>query len=185
MIIKTNADIIKDPNPILDKRLKEIELPLTDELKETLSSMRQYVINSMKEEYYENFDITPSVGMALNQVGIDGRAFVVYITDEEGDIICDEIFINPKIVSESVQKTYLEGGEGCLSVGNKVDGFVYRSHKIKVEYFNLEEEKITKEFIGYPAICIQHEYDHLNGMLYYQRIDKVNPFIEKDNSIKI
>ena len=89
-------------------------------------------------------------------------------------------------ILESVKEVYLSGGEGCLSVDDKHDGYVYRHNKIQVKAFNAQtqkEEIITAR--GYEAIVLQHEIDHLNGILYYDHIDKKNPFLTKEDAIRL
>ncbi len=71
------------------------------------------------------------------------------------------VAINPKIVSHSVEKTYLTSGEGCLSVDRDVDGFVPRYARITVKAFDPDGKEFKKRLKGLPAIAFQHELDHL------------------------
>lgn len=94
--------------------------------------------------------------------------------------------INPKIISSSVRKCALRGGEGCLSVKKDHQGYVYRYAKITLRAFDIFENKeIDIVAKNYDAIVLQHELDHLSGILYYDKIDKSNPFKEIDNSFLI
>ena len=70
----------------------------------------------------------------------------------------------------------MQSGEGCLSVDGVHNGYVYRHNKIQVKAFNVQtmkEEDITAR--GFEAIVLQHEYDHLDGLFFYDRIDKNKP----------
>ena len=94
--------------------------------------------------------------------------------------------VNPKIVVNSIKKTYLEGGEGCLSVDEEHRGYVYRDFKIVVKAYNDltgKEEHITAR--GYDAIVLQHEIDHLDGILFYDRIDKNDPFKIIEGAVRV
>ena len=89
----------------------------------------------------------------------------------------DHRLINPRIISESVKQVYLSGGEGCLSVDNEHQGYVYRKYKILVKAYDVKQQKETVITArGYEAIVLQHEIDHLNGVLFYDHIDKKDPF---------
>jgi peptide deformylase len=85
--------------------------------------------------------------------------------------------VNPKIIESSIKKTALQGGEGCLSVDKNHKGLVHRNYKIKMKAYNaLINEEVIITATGYLAIVLQHEYDHLDGRFFYDRIDKNNPF---------
>ena len=99
------------------------------------------------------------VGLAAPQVGRDINLFIT----KHGH----EVFINPKIISSSPQTK--KSVEGCLSIPN-ISGAVFRSEWIQVEYINLSGEKVQKYFSGFPAIVIQHEYDHLQGILFIDKL---------------
>jgi peptide deformylase len=90
---------------------------------------------------------------------------------------------NPKIISYSQGFTYLEGGEGCLSVPKSHKGIVPRRAKVIVEAIDLlDNNKVIKiKASGILAINLQHELDHLEGILYYDHINKKDPMhIESD-----
>ncbi|MER2064524.1 MAG: peptide deformylase, partial [Alkalibacterium sp.] len=65
--------------------------------------------------------------------------------------------------------------EGCLSVDREVPGYVPRHKRIRVEYFDVDGNKQKKRLKNFPAIVVQHEIDHLNGVMFYDRIDPENP----------
>ncbi|MDY0023601.1 MAG: peptide deformylase, partial [Candidatus Izemoplasmatales bacterium] len=84
--------------------------------------------------------------------------------------------VNPKIISYSEKLTYLPGGEGCLSVDEEITGLVKRYQKIKARAILVDletgnyEETVLK-LSGYPGIVFQHEYDHLMGVMFVDKID--------------
>ena len=176
--------IVKDSNPIMRKRSQEVSLPLSKEDKELLDEMLLYLKRSQDEEYAKKHNIRAGVGLAAIQVGVLKRMFVVYIKDEEGDIAYQ--LVNPRIVESSIKQCALSGGEGCLSVEEDHPGLSHRAYKIKIKAFNaLTDKDIIIEAKGYLSIVLQHEYDHLNGMFYYDRIDKVEPNKQKPQEILI
>lgn len=181
----TNKDLVTDPNPILRKRLSKVEFPLSSELKESLRLMRQYVVESYDEELVEKFDLTPSVGIAANQIGIDARMCVVYIQDEDGEPYVDLTMINPVILSSSAELSFIESGEGCLSVPKRPEGYVYRARKIKLRYYDIEGNQHIVELDDFESIAVQHEIDHLNGILYSDKINKDNPFEVRKGAYEI
>jgi peptide deformylase len=90
--------------------------------------------------------------------------------------------VNPKIIESSIRLAALENGEGCLSVEKDHKGLVHRNYKIKMKFYDaLTNQDLTVTFSGYAAIVMQHEYDHLDGRFYYDRIDKNHPFDKKMN----
>ena len=81
---------------------------------------------------------------------------------------------------------YLAGGEGCLSVEKEHEGYIYRKFFVTIEgYDYLTKSHIRKKFRGYPAIVVQHEMDHFDGKLFYDHINKKDPFKVKENAIQI
>ncbi len=115
------------------------------------------------------------MGLSLIQLGIAKRIFVIVYEYEEGKF---EIYtvINPKILSESEEKIYVSEGEGCLSINRPVEGIVPRSARINVEYYDMDGNKINKRLREELSIVFQHEYDHLDGILFYDRIDPNHRF---------
>jgi peptide deformylase len=95
--------------------------------------------------------------------------------------------INPKLLSYSDELTYLEGGEGCLSVDRACDAYIHRPARVMFEayFYDLETGKLEKKRMklkGYLSVVFQHEYDHLNGILFVDRANKTNPKHIPDNS---
>ncbi len=175
--------ILKEGNPILKEISKEVELPLTNTNKQLIDKMLKYLYDSNDEKISLLKDLEPSIGIAAPQIGKNLRIFCVL--EENGDEIKFITVINPKIIKYSKEKAFLPSGEGCLSVPNRKEGYVYRSNSIDVEYYNEDGEKIQKTLEGFSAITFQHEYDHLNGKLYVDRINKKYPFEEKEGAIMV
>ena len=167
--------IIKDTNPIMRKKSLPVELPLSKEDKELLDSMLEYLVRSQDEEYASKHNIKPGVGMAAIQVGVLKRMFVIYYDDGQGNYTKYQL-VNPKIIETSIKKCALENGEGCLSVDKPHSGLSHRFFKIKmVAYDALTDKDIEITARGFDSIVLQHEYDHLDGKFFYDRIDKIDP----------
>lgn len=188
MITKDN--IIIDPNPLLREKSKKVDIPLSEEDQQLVDSLYEYVINSTDEQLAEKYNLQPAVGIAAPQVGINKQICVVVVHDydDEGEIIdtTQFAFVNPVLISKSNKEAALSNGEGCLSITQSHPGLVYRSNKIKVKAFDaLTKQDIIVDASGYLAIVIQHELDHLNGILFYDHINKQDPEFKKPNAIFI
>ena len=185
--MKKYFKIVKDSNPSLRQKSEEIK-EITPEIIDFVNEMHDYLVASQDEEISKKYNIREGVGLAAPQVGRNIKALVVYFEEQtdEGVHVVDHRLINPKIILESVKEVYLSGGEGCLSVDDAHNGYVYRHNKIQVKAFNAQtqkEEIITAR--GYEAIVLQHEIDHLNGILYYDHINKKDPFLKKEDAIRL
>lgn len=166
--------IIKDNNPIMRKKSIPVEMPLSSKDKETLDSMLEYLKRSQNEEYAKKHNIQAGVGMAAIQIGLLKRMFVIYYETEDG--VVQYQLVNPVIIETSMKKCALEAGEGCLSVPEHHEGLVHRYYKIKMRAFDaLTGEDIILSAQGYDAVVLQHEYDHLDGKFYYDRINPMAP----------
>ena len=178
-IVKDNAKSI---------RAKSIEAEINDENIALANALKDYLIASQDEKISEKYHLREGVGLAAPQIGKNIRIISVYYEEDEGDKkrIIDHRLINPTIISESVKLAYLAAGEGCLSVDEKHDGYVYRHYKIQVKAYDvaLAKETIITAY-GFEAIVLQHEIDHLNGILYYDHINKSNPFEIKENAVRL
>ena len=167
--------IVKDSNPIMRQRSQQVELPLSKEDKELLDSMLDYLIKSQDDEYAKKHNIRAGVGMAAIQVGVLKRMFVIRYNKDEETVVQYQL-VNPVIIEESLRKCALESGEGCLSVDNDHPGLVHRHFKIVMKAYDaLQDKEIVITARGYDAIVLQHEYDHLNGLFYYDHIDAQAP----------
>ncbi|MEH7387823.1 peptide deformylase [Bacillus sp. JJ1521] len=179
----TMENIIREGHPTLRQVAKEVALPATDEDRNILEDLIEYVKNSQDPEIAEKYGLRPGIGLAAPQINVSKRMIAVHLKDD--DILYSYALFNPKIISHSVKKSYLSSGEGCLSVDRLVPGYVPRYAKIKVKGINLEGEEVIAELKGLPAICFQHEIDHLNGVMFYDHINEEDPFAEPENAISI
>lgn len=180
-----NFKIVKDNKKSLREPCTPIDLPLSEEYRKTLLDMLEYLKLSQDEEIAKKFHLKSGVGLAAPQIGINKCMLAIYVIDENGREI-QFCLVNPKIISESSRLCYLEGGEGCLSVDQIHKGYVYRHQKVTVRAYNLltdKQEDIV--FTNYYAIIVQHEIDHLKGILFYDRINKLNPFEERPGAVRI
>ena len=166
-----------------DKRLREIseevELPLGDDDKKVINDIIEMLTNSQIPELSEKYQLRPGMGLAAIQLGIPKRYFVVVHEYEEGKFD-NYVLINPKVVSASEEMIYVGEGEGCLSVNRDVQGIVPRHARITLEGYDENGNHIRVRGREELAIAFQHELDHLNGMLFMDRIDKKDPFKGKD-----
>ena len=173
--------IVKDNNPRLREKSKEVPLPLSEKDKALIDEMMEFLLLSQDPEYRKKHpNVREGVGLAAPQIGHNVRMLVISYpapTEEDPNRVIAYKLVNPKIVVNSLRKAYLESGEGCLSVDSEHPGYVYRDYKIVVEAFDaIPMEKVRITARGYDAIVLQHELDHLNGILFYDRIDPKDPF---------
>lgn len=166
----TMKDFVKEHSAILRKRTQEVAIPVINEDRNTLLAMLQYLKNSQNPTLAKKYKLRPGSGLSANQIGVDKRMFAVLFDDRE------MMLINPKIMSHSINMIYLPEGEGCLSVNRPVPGFVPRYERIKVKAYDIDGHEIIVQLQGYGAIVVQHEIDHLNGIMFYDRINKEHPF---------
>ena len=182
-------DILKDEtkaHDILRQKSVDVEIPLSDEDKEHLKEMNNYLALGYDAEYVKKHDIRPGVGIAAPQIGVLKKMFIIMAYDENGDYH-NYIVINPKIISHSEEKIYIESGEGCLSVETCYNGYIHRYKRIKAScyLYDIEKDELVQTTLalkGYLSIIFQHEYDHLFGILFFDHIDKFNPFYVPENS---
>lgn len=166
-----------------DKRLriksKEVTFPLSNEDKELIERAILELTYSQIEEYAEKYELRPGMGLAFPQLGLNKRIFVVVHEVEEG-VFDEYIFVNPKIVSYSEEMIAADVGEGCLSVNRDIDGHIKRHARVTVEGYDIDGNKIKVRAREELSIAFQHEIDHLDGILFYDRIDKKHPFYSED-----
>lgn len=161
-----------------DKRLrlvsKEVTFPMEKEDIDHINEMIEYLTNSQIEEEAEKYDLRPGMGMAAIQLGIPKRYLTIVHEVEDG--FDTYVIVNPKIISNSVEKIYVEEGEGCLSVNREVDGIVPRFARVTVEGYDTDGNQIRIRAREELAIAFQHEIDHLNGVMFYDHIDPKDAF---------
>jgi peptide deformylase len=181
----TYTSIVKDSNPNLRQKSEVLKLPLQKKYITLAKRMLRYVKDSRDDEKAEKYDLKPAVGLAAPQVGVNVHIIVVVVDDEDGDFI-EYCLANPKIISHSVQKSALSLGEGCLSVEIEHQGLVHRSARIKVRAFDiLSNQEVEFRATGYLAVVLQHEIDHLNGVLFYDHINLSDPWKIEENTMII
>jgi peptide deformylase len=157
--------------PILtypDARLREKAAPVT-EFDEAL----QQLVEDMAETMYA----APGVGLAANQVGVLKRLFIIDIAGE-GEPSALKVFVNPEVTYTEGVQTY---EEGCLSFPGAAEE-IKRAAKVTVKAHNARGELFELEADGLLAVAIQHENDHINGVLM---IDKVNPLVRRKISRQV
>ena len=165
-------------------RSQPLPLPLDEKDKKILLEMLEYLKLSQDEEYATKHHIRSGVGLAAPQIGINKMMCALYFFDK--DKMREYCLVNPQIIVESTKLAYIAGGEGCLSVDRDIDGLIYRPHKVVVKAFDvLQNKEIEETFIGFPSMVVQHEIDHLKGILFYDHIDKENPYKEIKGAIKL
>ena len=185
-MLKTK-DILDEKDKRLRMISKEVEFPLTSKDKKLIDTMIKYLHDSQLKELSEKYDLRPGMGMSAIQLGVAKRYFVVVneLTDPEVEDSEKEfetyVLINPKIISNSMEKIYVTEGEGCLSVNRPVEGIVPRYARVTMEAYDMDGNKIQIRGREELAICFQHELDHLNGILFTDHIDPKNPFKNKDS----
>jgi len=139
-------EIIQYPNPILKKEVKKVER-INKNIKQIIKQMKEIMV---KES---------GIGLSANQIGIDLAIFIAKPKDKF------YVFINPEIIETKGEELK---EEGCLSIANKY-GIVKRAKEVKIKYQTLSRKEKTMKAKGLLAHIIQHEYDHLKGILF---IDK-------------
>ncbi len=189
-IMITMDTIIKDPNDILRTKCDKVSLPLSKTDKDLLEDMLKYVRDSRNEDLAKEYNLMPAVGIAAPQVGVNKQMTIISVEEydaESDDVVLYEFaLVNPVIVSKSEKKCALSNGEGCLSITTPYEGYVYRSMRIKVKAFDyLTNQQIILNASGYLAVVIQHEIDHLNGILFYDHINESEPWKEDTKAILI
>ncbi|MCQ2753383.1 MAG: peptide deformylase [Bacilli bacterium] len=179
-------NIVKDNNPSLRNKSVDVTLPISKEDEETITDMMEYLKNSQNENYRKTHpEVREGIGLAAPQIGINKKMIVVHLTNEDG-VEISHALVNPKIVSTSAKQCYLKGGEGCLSVDETHDGYVFRHYAIRVEgYDALLKQNVSFKAQGLEAIVLQHEIDHLSGILYYDRINKLDPLSAPEDFIAL
>ncbi|WP_069366698.1 peptide deformylase [Salisediminibacterium beveridgei] len=170
----TMEDIVREGHPLLRKVAEEVTLPLSEEDQSILKDMIEFLRNGQNPEVAEEYGLRPGVGLAAPQINVSKRIFVVRTTDSQDELV-EQAFVNPKIISHSQETTFLSDGEGCLSVDRSIDGTVPRYARVKIEAYDETGKKFTKRLRGFLSIVFQHELDHLNGIMFYDRIDEDDP----------
>ncbi|MDB4849725.1 peptide deformylase [bacterium] len=146
-------EILKYP----DKRLRTVAKPVMN-----VNSEIKKQVKDMFETMYD----APGIGLAATQVNFHQRLIVIDISDECNQPLC---LINPEIIEKNGE---IEWEEGCLSVPNYYES-VKRANEIKVSALNEMGQSVEIEANEMLAVCIQHEMDHLNGILFVDHLSKL------------
>ncbi|MDJ1645694.1 peptide deformylase [Mycoplasma phocimorsus] len=174
--------LVELPEKILREKSKDVPLPLSVEDIELAEKMIWHVTDSQKE----GSQFRAAVGVAAIQYGIPKKMFYFRVPDNDGKIIVEDLMINPYFEAYSDYKLALNTGEGCLSVNEKwpnQEGYIYRPARVILKgYSYLTKKDVTHDLSGYAAIVAGHEMDHLNGMLFIDRINRKDPFYKPKNS---
>ena len=181
-------DIIREGNPTLRAVAEDVTFPLSDQEIILGEKMMQFLHHSQDPVMAEKLGLRGGVGLAAPQLDISKRIIAVLVPnpeDADGNppkeaYSLQEVMYNPKVVAHSVQDAALGDGEGCLSVDRNVPGYVVRHARVTVEYFTKDGEKKRIKLKGYNSIVVQHEIDHTNGIMFYDRINPNNPFKIKE-----
>ena len=167
--------ILDEKNKALRSISSDVTFPLSKEDKDTIEHIIKHLTYSQIEKYADKYDLRPGMGLSFNQLGIMKRIIVIVYEYDEGKFE-NYVVINPKIISNSTEMIAAEQGEGCLSVNREIEGHVPRYARVTVEGYDIDGNKIKVRAREDLSIAFQHEIDHLNGILFYDRIDKKKPF---------
>ena len=146
-------DILKYPNKKLRTVAKEVEAVNGD-------------IKQLVKDMFETMYAAPGIGLAATQVNFHQRIIVIDVSDDCDQPLC---LINPEIIEKSGE---IEYEEGCLSVPNYYEN-VKRANEIKVRALNEKGVLFEIEANEMLAVCIQHEMDHLMGILFVDHLSKL------------
>lgn len=159
-----------DEQDLIVLRAKNLEVdPKDSVLKMLIDRMYQTVTDENK----------PGVGIAAPQIGINRRVFLAQRLDKPEQPF--EFFVNPEIVWYS--KILRKGEEGCLSIAEAYDT-VYRSYSIQITYYDLAGKHFQEVVEGFTAVIMQHEMDHLNGVLFTDHVEEQKEKEYEDASTK-
>jgi peptide deformylase len=156
-------DIIKLP----DKRLRLVSEPV----KRIDAGIRK-----LTDDMFETMYAAPGIGLAAIQIGIAKRVVILDLSKKEDDHE-PRVFINPEVTWKSTATSKYE--EGCLSIPDYYEE-VERPAEVKVKYLDLDGKAHEIEAKGLLATCLQHEIDHINGVLFIDYISK----LKRDRVIK-
>ncbi|MGZ5804078.1 MAG: peptide deformylase [Xanthobacteraceae bacterium] len=133
-------------------------------------------LRKLVEDMFETMYEAPGIGLAAIQIGVAKRIVTMDIAKKEGEKE-PRVFINPEITWSSEEKSTYE--EGCLSIP-EIHEDVDRPARVKVKFLDLDGKAHEEEADGLYATCIQHEIDHLNGVLFIDHISK----LKRDRIVK-
>ena len=160
------------PNQVIRRKSQTVSLPLSEED----DAIAQHMIDYLAYAERPDNDERPGVGLAAVQLGYLKRMFYVNFSFEGTHY--RDLLINPEIVEQGNQFAAIKFGEGCLSVPEdwpKTEGLVHRRNSVTVKGWSyFENKEVTYKLTNYPAIVFQHEMDHQDGRVFFDRIDQKN-----------
>ena len=161
--MKKEVEISQIGSEVIRKKAKKVKFPLANEDKKIIKKLIFTMTNG-----------TILVGLSAPQIGVSKQIFIVqprkteFREREDGDL---KVFVNPKIIRYSRKK--VNDYEGCGSVANaNFFSKVERSENIDIEFYSEDGVKYKEKFNGFIARIIQHEMDHLNGMVFVDRMSE-------------
>ena len=158
--------------PILeypDKRLRTVAKPV-EKINDT--------VNKLIKDMFDTMYNAPGIGLAATQVNSHQRIIVIDVSENQNDPIS---LINPEIIDKSGE---IESEEGCLSVPSYYEN-VKRANNIRVKSLDQNGDTVQTNASGVLAICIQHEIDHLDGILFVDHLSKLKQKRLKKKTKKI
>lgn len=178
--------IVKDSDPRIRNVSNYFDINnITNEDIKHIQMMTRY-IDVCYEGKEHKYKIESGIGISGVQIGYLKRVCYIHLFDDYYEKEFQLLFANPEILEVSRDISYLECGEGCLSVPERREGVVPRKYWIKIQYFDLFTFSYKEEvFYDFLAIVIQHEIDHMNGKLYYDHINIFYPFNVSEDWKKI
>lgn len=179
-----NITILDEKDKRLHQKSSEVTFPLDEETIKTIHDCLDYLEMSQNEELAEKYNLRAGMGLSFCQIGIMKRIFVV--SEDFGDGTFGRyVVINPKILSHSEELIYVGEGEGCLSVNRPTEGIVPRYARMKIKAYNEYGEEYIIRVREDISVAFQHELDHLDGILFTDKIDKKNPFKDRNKMREI
>jgi peptide deformylase len=159
--------IVHVPDPVLRQKTKKVK---------KIDASIQKLIDDMVETMYD----APGVGLAANQVGVSLRICVIHANDPDHKVATDSspgliVLINPEIVRRSGSR--LCEVEGCLSLPGYRGENLPRSEKVVVKGLNRDGRPVRYHGSGLFGEAIEHEVDHLNGILYFDYLDSIDKLV--------
>ncbi len=146
--------ILQYPHPTLAANAEPVT-EFNDELKELATNMA------------ETMYAAPGVGLAANQVGVLKRIIVIDVSEESNEL---RVFVNPQVIAHSDELEEFE--EGCLSLKGLYEK-VKRPERVTVRAQDLDGNPFELEADGLLAVCVQHEIDHLNGIVFIDHLSRL------------
>lgn len=177
-------DILDEKDKHLRAKNEDVSFPLSKSQKKLIKDMLEHLRLSQIEKYATKYDLRPGMGLAAPQVGVNKNFFVICHEEEENKFV-DYVIINPKMISHSEELIYSAGGEGCLSVNREVEGIVPRYARVTFVGYDVDGNPVKYRAREELSIAFQHEMDHLNGILFFDHIDKNDPYKNAENMREI